>query len=197
MAAALPFITAAVGIYGAVKGAKGTPSPAQAQQQADPFAALRPFFQDQMMGFLPNVLNPTYKDIESNPAYIFQRDQANAAAGNATRSMVGSERSGALPQAIAANTAGLASQYTAQQDQRNLAILGLLGNFAGAGSNPASGAQAALQAAGMNTNNANNIYGNIGAGLGLIGPMLPTFGGNGNSGSGASTTVDGTTWGGA
>lgn len=163
-----------------------------AADRSDPFAGMRPEFQDMLRTMFPQLISLDPNDIQKDPQFQFQRDQGLQAVDNMASSQ-GLTRSGNHEQERIKFASGLAGQFANDRFNHQMSILGLLGKFAGvdtgspaaAGNaiqqgqiNSASQFNAGMNAFGGSMANWSNIINNWNsAGGGGYGGTIPTGGG--------------------
>lgn len=165
-------ITIGKGIYSATRGQRNTQNTANAAaERADPFGNYRDQFAQRLISQFDTLSNPNFdpSSISLDPAYQFAMKSGTDAVnrGAAASGMLGS---GNRLIELEKLGVGLGSQFASQQQDRqwnrNIGILGLLGNFSGANINPATASQLMFngqQAANSQFNQGLNA---IGSGLG-------------------------------
>lgn len=203
----MTWIAAAVGLIGTGVSAYNANRNRQAASQAatngaaaaDPAAAYRPQFMAYLQEKFPQLSSVNYGDITSDPSFKFLHDQGMRDVTGAA-SAAGTLRSGTLMEDMSKFNEGLADTFINSQFQRNMALMGQLGNFSGLNiGNPGVAGQITANAGLNNFAMGNNVMGQIGSGVSMASRLwggAPPSGGMSN-GSGASSTVDSTTWGGA
>jgi len=159
----------------------GTPEGAQnaanqAAATADPFAPLRPEFQQQLRDRFQELINFDPNKIKDDPAYQFQLEQGEEALNRASAAS-GMYRSGNRGTELTKFGQGLASSFTEKQFARNQQILSTLAQLSGVNvSNPVAAAQLGLSGFTGATNLQNNATNQIfswltGGGTGQAAPI--------------------------
>lgn len=143
-------ISAAAGIASAANSMRTSRRMADAagnvQQVADPFAEMRPEFQQQLRAMFPSLISLDPNDVASDPYYQFMKGEGTRAIDNAASS-AGLTRSGNRLIELARYAEGLAGQFGSQRFNQQMQILSALGGFAGANAgSPAAAAQTILGA---------------------------------------------------
>lgn len=167
-------------------------SPQEIADAADPFHTRREMFGGMFGSSFPTLTNFDPSQIQNDPAYKFQMEQGIGAInkGAAASGMLGS---GNRLMDLEKYGQGLASSFTDKQFSRNMSILQMMGQAAGAFNNNGGAIAGAYNAANSNgmqqgqlnyQNNQQNL-GNIMNGLGGLSRNIGTWGsGGGNSGGG-------------
>lgn len=152
---------------------------------ADPAAAHRPFFQNELLARWPQLSGTNFGEILSDPSFQFLKQQGETAAVNHA-SAAGLLRSGTLLEDLSKFNQDLSSTYIDKQFARQMGMLGILGNFSGLniGNPGAAGnilAQGGLSAAQLGYNANANTQQGIGNAINQVGRLF-SQGGSGYSG---------------
>jgi hypothetical protein len=192
LATVASIVTIGGGIYNATRGQRNTQNAAnQAAERADPFGNYRDQFAQRLLSQFDNLTNQQFdpSSISLDPAYQFAMKSGTDAVnrGAAASGMLGSGNRLIELEKLGVGLGGqFASQQQDRQWNRNMGILGLLGNFSGANINPAAAGQ--LMFNGQQA--ANNQFGGglnaIGSGLGGLSKVnwgsIFNLGGGGSGG---------------
>lgn len=125
----------------------------QGANQADPGAGLRPAFQDILMQKFPQLGSTDPNDILKDPSFQFLHDQGMRDINNKASSD-GTLRSGTILEDMSKFNQDLSSTYMDKQFQRNMSMLGVLGNFSGLNTGQPGVAGQITAQGGVNTSNA-------------------------------------------
>lgn len=166
-----------------------------AADRADPAARERSYYQDFLKKNFPQMAAVDPEQIKKDPNYIFQKEQGMAAINN-DASAQGLTRSGTRLMDLEKFGSGLASSFVDKKFAQNMSLMTQLGSLGGFTTGSPAAAGQLLANGGQNAfANGNNVMSQVGGVAGLINR---NWGGTSSStGSGASSTVDDTTWGGA
>lgn len=116
-----------------------------AADAADPFARMRPQFQDMLTELFPTLTSLDPNAIKDDSQYQFMRDEGFGSIDNAA-SASGLLRSGNRDQERIKYASGLAGQFADARFNRQMGILGVIAQLAGGNiGNPAAAGNAILQ----------------------------------------------------
>lgn len=134
---------------------------------ADPAASYRPYYMAYLEDKWPSLASTNYTDILNDPSFKFVHDQGmRDITGGA--SAMGTLRSGSLIEDSSKFNTGLADSFINSQFQRNMALMGQLGNFSGLNiGNPGVAGQITANAGMNNFGMGNNVMGQIGSGISM------------------------------
>jgi hypothetical protein len=161
----------------------------QGAQQADPFAALRPYFQSALQGQWQDLSNMNPESILKNPNFQFlqeigQGGRYGAGIPGQNAAEFGSNRNGKLAMDLSSFNQGLASNFIQQQFENNMRVLGFLGGASGIGfGDPGSAGRITAGGPAASQNFVTNGVNAIGSGINGLKPLF-------NSGSGSGISSD-------
>lgn len=123
-----------------------------AADAADPFAGMRPEFQDMLSELFPTLTSLDPNDIKNDPQYQFMQEEGYGAIDNKASSE-GLWRSGNRDAERMRFASGLAGQFGQQRFNNQMGILGLIAQLAGGNiGSPAAAGQAITTGAQNRTN---------------------------------------------
>lgn len=182
----------AYGAYNANRNRQQAASAASAgANAADPAASYRPTYMAYMQGLFPKLSNVDPTGITSDPNFAFMHDMGMRDINNKA-SAEGTLRSGTLMEDMSKFNTSLANTFIGDQFNRNMALMGQLGNFSGLNiGNPGVAGQITAQSGRDQFNMGNNVMGQLGGAASLASRYLGSSGATGNTGTGFPTDAGG------